>query len=132
MLKRTITWKDYNGNDRTEDFYFNLTEAEAFEMELSEKGGLTEMCKRIVAAQDGPTIIKVFKEMILKSYGEKSADGREFIKSEELRNKFAQTEAYSILFMELATNAEKAAEFANGITPNIKNNAVSESTPTTN
>lgn len=131
MLKKTITWTDYNGNERTEDFYFDLSQAEAFEMELSEKGGLTEMCKRIVAAQDGPTIIKVFKEMILKSYGEKSPDGREFVKSEELSRKFSQTGAYSQLFMELATNAEAAAEFANGITPKIKEDTNGE-TPATN
>lgn len=131
MLVKTITWTDYNGNERTEDFYFDLSQAEAFEMELSEKGGLTEMCKRIVAAQDGPTIIKVFKEMILKSYGEKSPDGREFVKGEELSRKFSQTGAYSKLFMELATNAEAAAEFANGITPKIKEDT-NKSVPATN
>ena len=124
MLKKTITYTDYNGNERTEDFYFNLTKAEIMEMEMSTTGGLAEMIKRIVAAQDAPAIIKVFKELILKAYGEKSPDGKKFIKSEELSNSFAQTEAYSQLFMDLATNADAAADFVNGITPKIDNKAV--------
>ncbi len=115
MLKKTITYTDYNGVERTEDFYFNLSKAEAMEMELSTSGGLTEMVRRIVAAQDTPTIIKVFKEILLKSYGEKSPDGKRFIKSEALSEEFAQTEAYSQLFMELASDDKAAAAFVNGI-----------------
>ena len=117
MLKKTITYTDYNGVERKEDFYFNLSKAEVMEMELSTTGGLAEMIKRIVAAQDQPAIIKVFKDRILKAYGEKSPDGKRFIKSPELSDAFAQTEAYSILFMELATNDEAAAKFINGIVP---------------
>lgn len=117
MLKKTITYNDFNGVERTEDFYFNLTKAEVLEMEMSATGGLAESIKRIVAAQDQPAIIKLFKDLILKAYGEKSADGRRFMKSEEIKDNFAQTEAYSILFMELATDAEKASEFVNGIVP---------------
>ena len=117
MLKKTITYTDYNGVERKEDFYFNLSKAEVMEMELSTTGGLAEMIKRIVAAQDQPAIIKVFKDLILKAYGEKSPDGKRFIKSLELSDAFAQTEAYSILFMELATNDEAAAKFINGIVP---------------
>ena len=117
MLKKTITYTDYNSVERKEDFYFNLSKAEVMEMELSTTGGLAEMIKRIVAAQDQPAIIKVFKDLILKAYGEKSPDGKRFIKSPELSNAFAQTEAYSILFMELATNDAAAAKFINGIVP---------------
>ena len=117
MLKETIAYVDYNGNERTEDFYFNLTQAEVMEMELSIAGGLAEMINKIIAAQDTPTIIKVFKEMILKAYGEKSPDGKRFMKSEELSQGFAQTEAYSILFMKLATDAEAASKFIKGIVP---------------
>ena len=117
MLKKTIAYTDYNGVERKEDFYFNLSKAEVMEMELSTTGGLAEMIKRIVAAQDQPAIIKVFKDLILKAYGEKSPDGKRFIKSPELSDAFAQTEAYSILFMELATNDEAAAKFINGIVP---------------
>lgn len=117
MLKRTITYPDYNGGSRTEDFYFNLTQAEITEMELSVDGGLVEMINRIVAAQDGKQIIATFKDIILRAYGVKSADGKRFIKSQELRDAFSQTEAYSQLFMELATNADAAAAFVNGIVP---------------
>ena len=121
MLKKTITYTDYNDIERTEDFYFNLTKAEVMEMEMSTAGGLAEMIQRIVAAQDAPAIIKIFKDLILKAYGEKSLDGKRFMKVDEngkpLSKNFEQTEAFSILFMELATNADEAAKFINGIVP---------------
>lgn len=117
MLKKDITYVDYNGVERTEPKYFNLTKAELMEMEMSTAGGLAEMIQRIVAAQDAPAIISVFKKLILKAYGEKSPDGKRFIKSEELSTEFSQTEAYSQLFMELATDDKAAAEFINGIVP---------------
>lgn len=117
MLKKTIAYTDYNGTERKEDFYFNLSKAEIMEMEMSISGGLTETINRIVAAQDTPAIIKIFKDLILKAYGEKSMDGKQFIKDEKLSNAFSYTEAYSILFMELATDAKAAADFVNGIIP---------------
>lgn len=117
MLKKTITYTNYNRVELTEDFYFNLTKAEIMEMELGTSGGLAEMINRIVAAQDAPAIITVFKDLILKAYGEKSADGKYFRKSREISEAFAQTEAYSVLFMELATDADAAAKFINGIVP---------------
>lgn len=121
MLKKTIKYVDFDGNERTEDFYFNLTKAEVTEMELSTEGGLVKMLERIVAAQDSKRIIEIFKELILKAYGEKSPDGKRFIKNQELRDAFSQTEAYSELFMELATNAEASAAFVNGIVPATPN-----------
>lgn len=117
MLKKTINYVDYNGTKRTEDFYFNLTKAEISEMELEIPGGMSEMLKRITAAQDTPTLVKIFKDLILRSYGVKSDDGRRFIKSQQLKEEFSQTEAYSELFMELATNADAASAFINGIIP---------------
>ena len=117
MVKETITYTDYNGVERTEDFYFNLNKAELMEMEMSISGGLTEMIQRIVSAQDAPAIIKIFKELILKAYGQKSADGKRFVKNDELRDEFTQTEAYSQLFMKLATDADSASKFVNGIMP---------------
>lgn len=117
MLKKTITYTDYDGNSRTEDFYFNLSKAEVMEMEMGTTGGMERMIERIIAAQDSKRIIEVFKEMILKAYGEKSPDGKRFIKSQELSDAFSQTEAYTELFMELATNADSAASFINGIIP---------------
>lgn len=117
MIKKTITYVDYNGEERTEDFFFNLTKAEIMEMQMSEEGGLSEMLKKIVAAKDYPSIIKEFKKLILCSYGEKSADGKRFIKSKELSDSFAQTEAYSILFTELAENVDEATAFFKGVIP---------------
>ena len=120
MIKKTITYTDYNGRERTEDFYFNLTEAEISEMEYGVTGGLSGMLTKIINADDMPRIIEVFKNLILKSYGEKSDDGKRFIKSEELSTAFSQTEAYSKLFMELGNNDEAASEFINGIMPHIE------------
>ena len=117
MIKKTIPYTDYNGVERKEDFYFNLTKAEIMEMEMSTKGGLAEMIQRIVAAQDQPAIIKIFKDLIVKAYGVKSPDGKRFIKNQEIVDEFVQTEAYSQLFMELATDADAAAKFVNGIVP---------------
>jgi hypothetical protein len=117
MLKRSITYKDFNGTERTEDFYFNLTQAEIAKMELSTAGGLVEKINRIVAAQDGEEIMKFFNQFILDAYGEKSPDGKHFVKSEEKSRMFSFTGAYDILFMELVTDPDKAAAFLNAIVP---------------
>lgn len=117
MLKKTITYTDYNGVERTEDFYFNLSKGEIIEMELTTEGGYIEMINKITAAQDHITLFKIFKDLILKSYGQKSPDGKRFEKSEKLYTEFAQTEAYSVLLGELCTNAEAAAAFINGVIP---------------
>ena len=117
MLKKTINYVDYNGVERKEDFYFNLTKAEVTEMELSVDGGLSQLIEQLVNAKDNKQIIALFKEIILKAYGEKSADGRRFIKSKEISEAFSQTEAYSELFVELALNEDEAAKFIKGILP---------------
>lgn len=118
MIKKTITYTDYNGNQRTENFYFNLTKAEVTRMEMSVQGGMAEMIDRIIAAQDAPSLIDTFENMIQKSYGVKTPDGRGFTKRPEDLESFMATEAYSELFMELVTDAAAAAEFVNGIMPN--------------
>lgn len=121
MIKKTFEFEDYNGVKRKVDHYFNLTKAEIMEMELGTAGGLAEMIQRVVDAQDTPSIVKIFKDLILKAYGEKSPDGMKFVKiapdGHKLADDFAQTEAYSMLFMELATDADAAAAFINGIVP---------------
>lgn len=117
MYKRTIKYTDYNGQQREEDFYFNISKAELIEMEANEDGGYDEMIKRIVAAKDGKLIMKEFKGFILKSFGIKSPDGKQFMKSEEISRSFEQSEAYSELFMELCTDANAAAEFVNSVLP---------------
>lgn len=115
MIKKTVTYTDYDGVERTENFYFHLSEAELLEMEFSASGGFTKMIEKLIETKDAPRIMSIFKEMLLKSYGEKSADGRRFIKSEALSTEFSQTPAYTKLFVELATNAEAATEFVNGL-----------------
>lgn len=117
MLKKTITFEDFNGEQITEDFYFNLSKAEIVELQVGTEKGLAETLQEIVKANDGKLIIENFKKIILLAYGKKSEDGRRFIKSQDLRDEFEQSSAYSELFIELATNAEKAAEFINGIVP---------------
>lgn len=117
MLKKTIAYTDYDGTQRKEDFYFNLTKAELMEMELSTSGGMEQMIQKIISSRDSAKIVSIFKDILLRSYGEKSLDGKRFVKSKELSEAFSQTEAYSDLFMELATNADAAAEFIRGIIP---------------
>ena len=119
MYIKTMTYTDYDGEQRTENFCFNLTQAEIAEMDLSATGGLEQTIKDIIAAKDNAKLVQLFKGLILKSYGVKSSDGRRFIKSEQLSEEFSQTEVYSDLFMELASDASAAAEFINKITPNI-------------
>lgn len=117
MLKKKMTYKDYDDVERTEEFHFNLSKAELTEMNLGKTGGLTNIIERITQTQDIPKVMELFKEIILKSYGEKSLDGRRFIKTAQLTEEFTQTEAYSQLYMELATDSKAAAEFIKGIVP---------------
>lgn len=121
MIKKTVTYTDYNGNQRTEDHYFHLNQTELTEMELSRDGGLSNYYQRIVAAQNIPELAAIFKELLLKSYGVKSDDGRGFIKVDPngvpLSRAFSQTAAYDEIYMELITDTDKATAFFNGIVP---------------
>lgn len=119
MLTKPITYTDYDGVERTENFMFNLTKAEIAELNLTTEGGLQAAVQKIIDSRDVPEITKWFKKIIMMAYGEKSADGRRFIKSEELTENFLQTEAYSELFMELITDDNAAAAFVNGIIPKV-------------
>ena len=124
MLKRSITYVDYNDKERTEDFYFNLSNAELTEMEFSHVGGLDKTIEKIIETKNNKELIILFKDLVLSAYGEKTEDGRRFVKSQEVRDRFAQSEAYSVLFMELATDENKAAEFVNAIVPKGKTDKV--------
>lgn len=117
MYKITESYTDYDGNERKEDFYFNFTEAELAKMELSVTGGLTTIIQRAIDAKDVPSLIKIFEDLISKSYGQKSLDGRRFIKSPEILEEFKQTEAYSQIYMRMATDEKAAAEFVNNVMP---------------
>lgn len=131
MLKKSITYTDYDGNERTENFWFNLSKAECMEMELSTSGGMQQLIEKIISEKDQAQLVKMFKEIILKAYGEKSPDGKHFFKSPEISAGFASTEAYSELFMELATNSEAASEFMNAVLPTAPTNAIA-AMPTNN
>jgi hypothetical protein len=117
VLKKTITYTDFNGEEISEDFFFHLSKAELVELELSHQGGLSASLAKIVAAEDGKAIIAEFKGIILGAYGQKSLDGRRFVKNATIREEFESSEAYSTLFMELVTDAGAASEFVNGIIP---------------
>lgn len=117
MIKKTMTYKDYNGNERTEDFYFHLTKAELLELEMSHAGGFSVAIERLIKEQDAAKIISIFKDIIKLAYGVKSDDGKRFIKNEKVFEEFKETEAYSDLFMSLAMDADAATDFVNGLMP---------------
>lgn len=117
MLKKTITYTDYNGTERTEDFYFNLSKAEITEMELSMEGGMRAYIQKIIAAKSQLALVTLFKEIVMKAYGKKSADGRLFMKNDAIRAEFEAHPAYSMIYMDLVTDEAKASAFVNGIMP---------------
>lgn len=117
MFTKTITYTDFNGLERKENFYFHFSEDEIVEMELANEGGFSDFLKRIIDAKDQSMLIKEFKKFVLKAYGEKSADGRRFVKSDEISKAFSETPAYTKLYMELAFNSESASKFVNALIP---------------
>lgn len=135
MIKKTVTYEDFNGNQRSEDNYFHLNKAELTEMELSKEGGMSAYYNRIVAAQDTPALAAVFKELLLKSYGVKTEDGRGFLKKDAAGNPlwiaFEQTRAFEEIYMELITDTDKATEFFNKVVPQIEQPKLSVIPPET-
>lgn len=117
MYTKKVTYKDWLGNERTEEFNFNLTKAALMEMQFEQEGGMREYLQRIIDAKDRKALMQMFKDLVLRAYGEISADGKYFIQNDETKARFASTPVYSLLFMELTDNADAAAEFVNGIMP---------------
>lgn len=117
MLKKTYTYTDYNGVERTESFYFHFTEAEILDMEMSTEGGFAERVQRIIDAKDQAALMKLIKQFVIDAYGVKSDDGRRFIKNEKVKTAFLECPAFSDIFMDMVTNDELAAEFINGVIP---------------
>lgn len=117
MIKKTVVYEDFNGNVRTEELYFNLSKLELTEMQLSIKGGLAETVQAIIETEDKKELLSIFKQLILSAYGIKSEDGLRFVKTQELRDAFASSAAFPELYMEIATDADKASEFVRGIMP---------------
>jgi len=132
MLKKTITYEDFDGNKVTEDLFFNLSKSELMEMQLKTDGGLEKMIEKITDEEDNAKIVDMFKEIILSAYGSKSADGKHFRKSEELRQDFYDSAAYDALFMELISNPDSAAEFVSAIIPKDISEEVQKSMPADN
>lgn len=120
MFKERITYVDYDGQTRTEDFRFNLTKTELMEMEFDTEGGLEKAISRMVDGLDTRRIGKLFKDIILKAYGEKSLDGKRFVKSEEISKAFSETEAYNQLYMKLLTDEKFANAFINGLVDGVQ------------
>ena len=114
MVKKTITYTDYDGNERTEDFYFNLSNAEVMEANLNMEGGLKAYIEQIIAAKDQLKLVKLFKEVLMMSVGKKSPDGRLFLKNDQIRAEFEASPAYSKIYMGLL-DAEEASAFINGV-----------------
>ena len=117
MIVKRIKYTDYDGNEREEDFRFNLTEAELMKMEFNTVGGMEQMINKIMDEKDTKKIGELFDKVLLASYGEKSADGKRFVKSPELSKAFSETEAYNVLYMELLTDEKAATAFINGLIP---------------
>ncbi len=117
MYKKTVTYTDYNDNERTEDFYFSFTKAELLDKQMSVAGGYATVIDNIAKTKDLPAMIKIFKELVMEAYGVKSDDGRRFIKSEELTREFMETPAFSEIYMGLVTDDKAAAEFINKVFP---------------
>ena len=115
MIKKTVTYTDYNGEQRTETFYFHYTEAEILDMEMSEEGSFADRIQRIIDAKDKTALMKLIKKFVIDAYGVKSEDGKRFMKNDELKTAFLECPAYSDIFMEMVTNDEVAAEFVNGV-----------------
>lgn len=126
MIKRTVTYEDYNGEKRTESFYFHYTEAEILDMEMSEEGSFADRIQRIIDAKDKTALMKLIKKFVIDAYGVKSEDGKRFMKNEEVKAAFLECPAYSDIFMDMVTNDEIAAEFVNGVIPNTMKDRVAK------
>lgn len=121
MIKQTIKYTDYDGTEREEDFYFNMNKLEATKFGFSQEGGIEEYVKRIMSNKDNKKILELFEDFILACYGEKSSDGKRFIKSPELTEEFKQTEAFVELYFKMASDADFASDFIKRVLPAVDN-----------
>ena len=117
MLKKTVTYTDYNGVERTEAFYFHYNEAEILDMEMSTEGGFAERIQKIIDAKDQVSLMQVIKKFVIDAYGVKSEDGKRFIKNDKVKTEFLESPAYSKIWMELVMDDEVAADFVNNVIP---------------
>ena len=117
MIKWPIEYTTYDGETIKEDFYFHLNKAELAQMQFDVNGAYSQYIERIQNERDLKALGEEYSNLILNSYGKKSDDGKIFRKSKELRDDFKCSEAYSVLYMELLSDADKAAKFARGVLP---------------
>ena len=131
MLRKEVEYKDFDGNDRKDILWFHLNEVEITEMDLETSGGLVKYMESIIDTKDVDRLITIFKDLLIRSYGERSMDGKHFYKDDKIRNEFVSSAAYPVLYMEMVSDANKAVEFINGIVPsNIREQmAKIENTP---
>ena len=131
MLRKEVEYKDFDGNDRKDVLWFLLNEVEITEMDLETSGGLVKYMESIIDTNDVNQLITIFKDLLIRSYGERSMDGKHFYKDDKIRNEFVSSAAYPVLYMEMVSDADKAVEFINGIVPsNIREQmAKIENTP---
>lgn len=131
MLRKEVEYKDFDGNDRKDVLWFHLNEVEITEMDLETSGGLVKYMESIIDKNDVNQLITIFKDLLIRSYGERSMDGKHFYKDDKIRNEFVSSAAYPVLYMEMVSDADKAVEFINGIVPsNIREQmAKIENTP---
>lgn len=131
MLRKEVEYKDFDGNDRKDVLWFHLNEVEITEMDLETSGGLVKYMESIIDTNDVNQLITIFKDLLIRSYGERSMDGKHFYKDDKIRNEFVSSAAYPVLYMEMVSDADKAVEFINGIVPpNIREQmAKIENTP---
>lgn len=119
MLKKTVNYTNFDGEEVSEVLYFNLTKAELMELEMSYEGGFSNYIKKIVDSKDAQALVTVFKDLIVKSYGVRSENGKSIIKNEKLREEFLGSEAYSELFMELISDQKAGEAFFNAVVPKV-------------
>ena len=119
MYKKTITYTDFNGTERTEDFYFHMTQAEILKMEYSQEGGMTNVIQKIIETEETTKLLPLFETVVRMSYGKRSVDGRHFEKKQEYTDQFLASEAYSNMFIEFMMNADEAAKFINNVCKKI-------------
>ena len=117
MLRKEVKYKDFDGNDRKDVLWFHLNEVEITEMDLETSGGLVKYMESIIDTNDVNQLIAIFKDLLIRSYGERSMDGKHFYKDDKIRNEFVSSAAYPVLYMEMVSDADKAVEFINGIVP---------------
>ena len=111
MLKKIVKYIDFNGNERSDTLYFNLTDVEVARLEVKFPGGLEKYINNFNAEERPDEILDLFETVLEMSYGIKSEDGRHFRKPPENTRDFMESAVYTKIFFELLSDADVAADF---------------------